>query len=130
METRITTPLLHCCGQSFKYSRIISPLDNAEFTNRSLEIGRCPRCGALKCELIQYNKRLKKFVTVRPKKKDVLSFIRRLEREPYQEELFKIKYGTKANMSWMKFDGALSLWVYDFNGTKQFLQNNTLITTN
>ena len=119
--------MLYCCGQEFQYDRMITPLDSEVYTNRSLEIGRCPKCGALICELIQYNKKSKHFVTVRPKKKDVLSFIKRLESEPYREELYKVKFGTKGNMSWMTFDGLISNWVYDFNGTKQFKQNETVL---
>ena len=96
--------MLHCCGQSFKYERIITPLDNYLYSNRSLEIGRCPKCGSLICELIQYSKRADRFVTVRPRKKDVRSFIQRIENEPYQEQTFKVKYGNKSNMNFTYFD--------------------------
>ena len=127
MESRITTLLLHCCGQDFAYSRMITPLDNEAYTNRSLEIGRCPKCGALICELIQYSKKHKRFVTIRPKKKDVSSFIHRLESQPYTEEMHKVKYGTKSNMNYTYFDTSeikskdnvvlLKHYKKDFNGT-------------
>ena len=119
--------MLYCCGQNFKYNRIITPLDSDKYTNRSLEIGRCPKCGALICELIQYSKLHNRFITVRPKKKDVLSFIKRLESEPYKEETKKVKYGTRPNMNTYYFVAhevkdkgnvtKLRHYKYDFNDT-------------
>ena len=121
--------MLFCCGNKFYSDRRISPLDNENYTNRSLEVGRCPKCGALICELIQYSKKHKKFVTVRPKKKDTADFIKRIETEPYQERVYRVRQGTKSNMSWMTFDGLISNWVYDFNGIKQFKQDDKLLIT-
>lgn len=120
--------MLECCGLQFEPERMITPHDVGPYTDRHLEIGRCPKCGALRCELFQYDIRSKEFRRINPKKKDVLSFIRRLESGKYTEELQKVKYGTKSNMSWMTFDGSISPWVYDFNGTKQFKQNEEFKT--
>lgn len=121
--------MLHCCGQKFNCERMITPLDNDKYTNRSLEVGRCPKCGALICELIQYSRKLNKFITVRPRKKDTQKFIRQIETEPYQEKVYRIRQGSKSNMSWMTFDGLISNWVYDFNGIKQFKQDENLLIT-
>lgn len=118
--------MLSCCSRYFVADRKLNLYDNTTHKNRLLEVGRCPVCGALKAQVIQYRIEDGKRSEKKPKtSKEISKFIKKYEKEPYYETpRLNPKYGTKANMSWSYADASKSLWVKDFNNIRLFKLNS------
>lgn len=120
--------LLYCCNGYFSAERKLRLYDNTTHKDRVLEIGQCPKCGAIKVLVSQKRIGDNKYSERKPKNsKTIAKFIRKYEKEAYYEiPNLKPKYGTKGNMSWRYADASKSLWVKDFNNVRQFKQDNAI----
>jgi len=120
--------LFYCCGRYYAADRKLNLYDNTTHKNRVLEVGKCPVCGAIKVQVIQYRIEDGKYSEKKPKNsKETGKFIRKYEKEAYYETPdLKPKYGTKGNMSWYYADASKSLWVKDFNNVRQFKLDNKI----
>ena len=123
--------LLYCCNRYFIADRKLKLYDNTTHKNRSIEVGRCPVCGALKAQVTQYRIEDGKYNERKPKNsKDIARFIKKYEKEAYYETPdLRPKYGTKANMSWVYGDSK-SGWAKDFNNVRQFKLDKTIRVIN
>lgn len=117
--------MLYCCNAYFCAERKLKLYDNTTHKQRVLELGQCPKCGALKVLVTQRRIEDGKYCERKPKNaKDVKKFIKKYEKEAYYETPnLKPKYGTKGNMSWNYADVSKSCWVKDFNNVRQFKLN-------
>ena len=117
--------MLFCCSAYFRAERNLRLYDNTTHKHRTLELGKCPKCGAIKVIVKQYRIEDNKYSERKPKNsKEVAKFIRKYEKEAYYETPdLKPTNGTKANMSWRFADASKSSWVKDFNNVRQFKLN-------
>lgn len=117
--------MLYCCNGYFSAERNLRLYDSAKHKNRALEVGQCPKCGALRVQVKQYRIEDNKYSELKPKKpKEVKRFIEKYEKEAYYEiPDLKIKYGSGANMGWRYADASKSSWAKDFNNVRQFKLN-------
>lgn len=117
--------MLYCCSAYFYAERSLRLYDNTTHKHRVLEVGQCPKCGALKVQVVQRRIDNGKYCERRPKNsKEVKKFIRKYEKEAYYETpKLNPKYGTRSNMSWTYADVSKSSWVKDFNNVRQFKLN-------
>ena len=120
--------MLYCCSAYFSADRKLKLYDNTTYKQRCLEVGQCPKCGALKVAVTQYRIEDGKYNERKPKKsKEVARFIKKYEKEAYYETPdLKPKHGTKANMSWYYADASKSGWAKDFNNVRQFKLDKTV----
>lgn len=120
--------MLFCCSAYFCAERKLKLYDNTTHKHRTLEVGQCPKCGALKVIVKQYRIEDGKYSERKPKNsKEVARFIKKYEKEAYYETPdLKPKYGTKGNMSWTYADASKSGWVKDFNNVRQFKLDQTI----
>lgn len=117
--------MLYCCNAYFDAERKLKLYDNTTHKQRLLELGQCPKCGAIKVLVTQRRIDDGKYSEKKPRNsKDVKKFIRKYEKEAYYETPnLNPKYGSKTNMSWTYADCSKSSWVKDFNNVRQFKLN-------
>ena len=108
--------------------------DTVRQEHRFLIIGRCknPKCGALRAQIIGYDKNLGKFVTTTIRSKDVKKTIEEIKKNPLYEIKSQMQsQGTESNQHWIygktisRREGKktyIEYWACNFNGEKTLVE--------
>ena len=97
-----------------------------QFRERKLELIVCPKCGALRAEVTQYNIKEKKYEVKRLKNKKISRFISEIETGKIRK--IDIKRGTKERSAFVYGvnkeckDGTIKQYAVDFNGNKRLVK--------
>ena len=95
---------LKCCNKVCQILEEIDLLDTVDCEHRFLIVGRCrnPKCGALRAQLIAYDKRLGRFVKQTFNSKDVKKVVEAFKLDPrYEFKSLNDSHGTYANQHWI-----------------------------
>lgn len=120
-----------CCNKRFKHLEERWLKDKNEYVDRRIIWGVCPHCGAVRCELIEYNIITNEIAYDRGKpnnQKKLQQWLKKLllTDETYQR-YDKIKQGSQTRMGFIYgVSSSDEHKGYDFNGTlrKRFKKNN------
>lgn len=133
--------LLKCCNKAVQILEQIDLYNTKNQTHRILVIGRCknPNCGALKAQIVYYDKNLGKFVYENIKSKEIANTIKTIKENP-ELKLSDLdeKDGSYSKLHWIygqtkikKENGKeyLEDWAIDFNGEKKLVRKVNIETT-
>ncbi len=118
--------VIYCCGGYHKPQQTVILFPENEYKERKLEILVCPVCGSIAAELTQYNTKSKKYETFRPKRKQTVKFIKKLQEGKWKEE--KVSFGTKSNKGFVygvnveSQNGKIYQYAVDFNGERKLVK--------
>ncbi len=118
--------MIYCCGGYHTPLKTVFLLPDFQYRERKLELIVCPKCGALRAEITQFNVKDNKYEVKRLKKKKIPRFISDIETGKLKE--LKIKYGTKERSAFVYGvnkeckDGTIKQYAVDFNGKKKLVK--------
>ena len=118
--------MIMCCRQNNEpLVRVYINSDN-QFRDRKLEVAVCSVCGALVAELIQFNIKKNIYEVFRPKSKDTVNFIKKMQQLEWKN--LEVPSGTKGNMGFVYGvnreykNGKIYQYSVDFNGIKKLVK--------
>lgn len=95
-------------------------------------LDECPVCGQSAARIKEISHDFSIKTTVKRTGKEAERLFNKFKNYK-KERVYKVKSGSRANMSWLWFDGAKDNWIRDFNNTKVFQLNcddRVLLTIN
>lgn len=115
--------MLFCCGQRVRVKKTVYPCDTERLKNQKLEVGYCTEHGGLICELTFYDKKTDTFRRIRPRRKNVRDFIKKVENDEFTLDRLLRKVGNKSNMAFrygenIERKDRIQQYAVDFNGTR------------
>ena len=124
--------MLYCCGQYVKVKKTVYPCDTERLKEQKLEVGFCTTHGGLICELTYYDKKEAAWKRIRPKRKNIRDFIKRVENGEFTLDKPIKTVGNKSNMNFVYGENIekkdrISQFAVDFNGTRRLVKEICLV---
>lgn len=118
--------MIYCCGAYYAPINTVFIESDCNYKDRKLEVLVCPKCGALKAVLTQFNTKTLQYEKYIPPRKKTAQFIRKFQEKNWFE--IKIKCGTKGRAGFIfginkeYKNGEIKQFASDFNGEKQLVK--------